>query len=158
MFGNMIIDHIDSKFIDITAQMNTIKSSIASEADNNDDDENPTIDFQLHDGNEVIEIEAIYPEDSAEVVRAKERKIAKASKKAVEKRGFKIGVCSGHLTTLPPKFNFTNGMTPLQLIADWFIGDKNKNILPYCRLRHKDIVHLDNCGTLKVTHRKMIFL
>ena len=107
------IANIDSKFIEITAHMNTIKSSIASEADNNDDDKNPAIDFQLHDENEVIGIEAINPEDSAEVVRAKEGKVAKASKKAVEKRGFKIGVCNGHLTTLPPKFNFTKGMTPL---------------------------------------------
>ena len=158
MFSNMIIAHIDSKFIEITAHMNTIKSSIASEADNNDDDKNPAIDFQLHDENEVIEIEAINPEDSAEVVRAKEGKVAKASKKAVEKRGFNIGVCNGHFTTSPPKFNFTKGMTPLQLIANWFIGDKNKNILPYCRLRYTDFAHLDNCGTLKVTHRKMIFL
>ena len=129
MFSNMIIARIESKFIDITAQMNTIKLSIASEADNNDDDGNPAIDFQLHDKNEVIEIEAVNPEDSAEVVRAKERKVVNASKKTVEKREFKIGVYNGHLTTLSPKFNFTKGMIPLQLIMNWFIGDKNKNIL-----------------------------
>ena len=80
----------------------------------------------------------------------------KLIKKGIESRKYKVGLCNGVLTTLPPKFKFPF-MTPEQLIHNWFIGNKTMNILPYCRLQHQDFNHLSNSTAMKTYRRKMVY-
>lgn len=80
----------------------------------------------------------------------------KQIRKGIEARGYKVGLCNGFLTTLPPKFKFPS-MTPEQLIHNWFIGNKTMNILPYCRLQHQDFNHLANSESMKTYRRKMVY-
>jgi hypothetical protein len=64
-----------------------------------------------------------------------------ASQSMVRKRMFTVGAVRGKLTSLPPDFKFPT-MTCSQLISNWYIGNKNSNIVPYCRLSPSDLHHV----------------
>jgi hypothetical protein len=70
---------------------------------------------------------------------------------AINRRHYKVGLVGSSLTTLPPGFQFPK-LTCEQLVTNWFIGNGEKNIIPYCRLRPSDLRHVKNGVS---THRKM---
>lgn len=63
---------------------------------------------------------------------------------AIKQRHYKVGLVGSSLTTLPPGFQFPRTMTCEQLVTNWFIGNGEKNIIPYCRLRPSDLRHVTN--------------
>ena len=63
----------------------------------------------------------------------------------------------GKLTTVRRDFKFV-AMTAEQLIHHWFLGDKSKNTVPFCRLCAHDVTHLEQKNAKKILNKMGRFM
>lgn len=59
-----------------------------------------------------------------------------------KRRRVTVGVVNGVLTTLPADFSFPKSLTARQMVYSWFIGNDDRQIVPYRRLSAKDVKHV----------------
>jgi hypothetical protein len=112
------------------------------------DEEDDNIDFDI-DGSAMSSHD---DETAQEEIALQRSKVNDKVSTAIKRRHYKVGLVGSCLTTLPPGFQFPKSLTCEQLVTNWFIGNGEKNIIPYCRLRPSELRQVKNGG---ITHRKM---
>ena len=90
-------------------------------------------------------------DESQEERRVRNTSTVQREDAVMKKRHYTVGVVKDTLTTLPPSFQFP-AMTCHQLITNWFVGNASKNVVPFCRLNCRDMLHVKSGGS---TRRKM---